>query len=143
METVRAPASHEASLRSLTGLVVDLPTKKHEVSLVETAPPSAPTSTPNHPTCSDAFMEHDGEDESIESAIPVCTRQCGGLPIGHRAAFVLMHVDGTTDVRSIAKMVGLPLADVIACFEELVDVGLVDLGFAESGVFRRSRDLGL
>jgi hypothetical protein len=38
-----------------------------------------------------------------------------------------MHVDGITEVSTIAKLVGLPLADVASCFDVLVQLGLVNL----------------
>lgn len=51
-----------------------------------------------------------------------------------------MHVDGISEIATIAHLVGLPLTDVIACFEELAEAGLVELTTAiappmESGVF--------
>uniref|UniRef100_UPI00397B1A94 hypothetical protein n=1 Tax=Salmonella sp. SAL4355 TaxID=3159876 RepID=UPI00397B1A94 len=63
------------------------------------------------------------------------------IDIGHREAFVLMHVDGITEVVTIANLVGLPVAEVIECFQRLVDVGMVTLTIPEpaapgdSGVF--------
>jgi hypothetical protein len=41
-----------------------------------------------------------------------------------------MHVDGITAIISIAKLVGLPLGEVIACFGDLAETGLVDLWVA-------------
>ncbi len=75
--------------------------------------------------------------------VPVRTRRsAAGNDIGHREAFVLMHVDGITEVVTIAKLVGLPVSEVLACFARLVDAGLIDLTIPEpalpgqSGVFR-------
>jgi hypothetical protein len=71
--------------------------------------------------------------------VPVRTRRAPGR-IDHRALFVLMHVDGISEVSAIARLVGLPSAEVIAYFKELAAADLVVLTDAppppaESGVF--------
>jgi hypothetical protein len=72
----------------------------------------------------------------ITMYVPVRTRRAarGNGQIGHREAFVLMHVDGITEVVTISKLVGLPVADVLECFERLVELGLVELRIPEPAV---------
>lgn len=60
-----------------------------------------------------------------------------------RTAFVFGHADGVSSIVQIAESSGLPLADVVACFLELLQLGAIDFGEASppsmsaSGVFRR------
>jgi hypothetical protein len=77
----------------------------------------------------------------LRMRVPVRTGRGDTSAIDHRAAFVLLHVDGITEVITIAKLVGLPLDEVVACFEELSAAELVELTTpqpsppGESGVF--------
>ncbi len=66
---------------------------------------------------------------------------------GHRAAFLLAHVDGVSTIAEIAAVAALPVREVIACFVRFVELGVVELLGAQtqpapcaSGVFPRIVD---
>lgn len=70
------------------------------------------------------------------------TNRCSMSRLGHREAFLLMHVDGVTTLLAIAKMVALPLDEVMECFEELEASGFIEFvapgestSVGRSGVF--------
>jgi hypothetical protein len=73
--------------------------------------------------------------------VPILTGRGSKGSLGHREAFLLMHVDGISEIATISKLVGLPLNEVVSCFRELEAAGLVALTIPEpaapgdSGVF--------
>jgi hypothetical protein len=105
---------------------------------IRTAWSSHPTS---HPTTLPTSRPDSQLVEADPSLVPIRTRRASpSARVDHRAAFILMHIDGTMDVPAIARLVGLPVDEVRACFDELIASGLVELGPRrppppESGVF--------
>jgi hypothetical protein len=90
-----------------------------------------PSSASSHPTTrpqlsADQVLTFESAPEG--TLVPVRTRRSSSsAQIDHRAAFVLMHVDGVMEVPTIARLVGFPVDEVRACFEELISAGLVEL----------------
>lgn len=61
-------------------------------------------------------------------AIPrrlVGDREMRSLPLDHRAAFVLSHVDGRTNLRSLIDVTGLVADEVVALIERLIELKAV------------------
>ncbi len=53
-----------------------------------------------------------------------------GLPLDHRMGFVLAHIDGGTDIRTLTDVCGMTLEDVADVIERLVQLGVIKLGAA-------------
>lgn len=49
------------------------------------------------------------------------------LPIDHRAGFVLAHVDGSTSVRTIIDISGMPQEEVTGVVDRLLALGAIAL----------------
>lgn len=49
------------------------------------------------------------------------------LPLDHRAAFVLMHIDGKTSLRTLIDVAGMPADEVVVLVERLVELRAVSV----------------
>lgn len=49
------------------------------------------------------------------------------LPLDHRAGFVLAHVDGATDIRTLIDVCGLPQDELVALIEQLRALHAIEL----------------
>lgn len=49
------------------------------------------------------------------------------LPLDHRAAFVLMHIDGKTNMRSLIDVTGMVAEEVVAMVERLLELHAIAL----------------
>jgi hypothetical protein len=49
------------------------------------------------------------------------------LPLDHRAAFLLAHVDGATSVRTIIDVSGMPHEETVALVERLLALHVIRL----------------
>ena len=49
------------------------------------------------------------------------------LPLDHRAGFVLAHVDGATDIRTMIDVCGLPQDELVALIEQLLALRVIEL----------------
>lgn len=49
------------------------------------------------------------------------------LPLDHRAAFVLMHIDGKTNLRTLIDVTSMPPEEVVALVERLVELRAIAL----------------
>jgi hypothetical protein len=63
----------------------------------------------------------------LSVAIPVRVEGSNLAGLSHRAAFVLMHVDGTSSIGEIAWIAQLPASETIGVFRELLDSGVVEM----------------
>jgi hypothetical protein len=49
------------------------------------------------------------------------------LPLDHRAGFVLAHVDGTTDIRTLVDVCGMPQEELVEIVDRLVRLQVLEL----------------
>ena len=97
-------------------------------------PSARPTSVPDYDVAAVAF-ETSLRHQALPSlphdvAVPTRTRMTPPPELGLRASFLLLHVDGTSTVRDIAELAGLPVTEVLAGLLDLTARGLVHLAGA-------------
>lgn len=97
-------------------------------------PSARPTSVPDYDVAAVAF-ETSLRHQALPSlphdvAIPTRTRMAPPPELGVRASFLLLHVDGSSTVRDIAELAGLPVNEVLAGMLDLTARGLVQLAGA-------------
>jgi hypothetical protein len=63
----------------------------------------------------------------VSIAVPVRWPNADTSALGHRKLFILLHVDGVSSIAEISMRSGLPKAEVIAVFLDLVSTGIVTL----------------
>ncbi|AKU95931.1 hypothetical protein AKJ09_02595 [Labilithrix luteola] len=68
----------------------------------------------------------------VDVTVPLRTAAAPPADLALRLAFVLLHVDGRSTIRSIADSVALPVEETLDMFVELIGRGLVELGPTES-----------
>jgi len=91
-------------------------------------PSARPTSVPDVDDAAMAALSARAM-ASVPPSIAVPIRKVGAPTAGIdlRVAFVLLHVDGVSTVADIANLTQLPIPDAIACFVELLSLGIVEL----------------
>ena len=119
-----APASGERTHERITMLAPSRPTEELKTDV----PSARPTSVPDVDDAAMAALRWRAM-ASVPPSIAVPVKKVGAPTAGIdlRVAFVLLHVDGVSTIADIANLAQLPIPDAIACFVELLALGIVEL----------------
>jgi hypothetical protein len=62
--------------------------------------------------------------------VPVIARapaECHGLPLDHRAAFLLSRIDGVSNIETILDVCAMPYDEALLILDGLIDLGVIRL----------------